>query len=85
MTYSITLFLRAAPLGLYYFSYMLIRCHPRFLIVAYFSLLTILAGLICSAETPTAVAAMLQDDLNALSQWIVMSKMRLNLKKSSIV
>ena len=34
--------------------------------------------LICSA-------AMLQDDLNALSQWIVMSKMRLNLKKSSMM
>ena len=41
--------------------------------------------LICSAESSTAVAAMLQDDLNALSQWIVMSKMRLNLKKSSVM
>ena len=41
--------------------------------------------LICSAESPSAVAAMLQDDLNALSQWIVMSKMRLNLKKSSVM
>ena len=28
---------------------------------------------------------MLQDDLNALSQWIVMSKMRLNLNKSSVM
>ena len=28
---------------------------------------------------------MLQDGLNALSQWIVMSKMRLNLKKSSVM
>ena len=38
--------------------------------------------LICSAESPSAVAAML---LNALFQWIVMSKMRLNLKKSSVM
>ena len=41
--------------------------------------------LICSAESPSAVAAMLQDDLNSLSKWIVMSKMRLNLKKSSVM
>jgi len=25
---------------------------------------------ICSADSPTKVAAMLQDDINALSQWI---------------
>ena len=41
--------------------------------------------IICSAESPGAVTAMLQDDLNVLSQWIVMSKMRLNLKKSSVM
>ena len=41
--------------------------------------------LICSAKSPSAVAAMLQDGLNALFQWIVMSKMRLNLKKSSVM
>ena len=28
---------------------------------------------------------LLQDDLDALSQWIVLSKMRLNLKKSSVL
>ena len=41
--------------------------------------------IICSAESPAAVTAMLQDDLNVLSQWIVMSKMRLNFKKSSVM
>ena len=41
--------------------------------------------LICSADSPTKVTAMLQDDINALSQWITMSKMKLNLKKSSIM
>ena len=41
--------------------------------------------LICSADSPADVTAMLQDDINALSQWIEMSKMKLNLKKSSIM
>ena len=41
--------------------------------------------LICSAESPTAVAAMLQDDLNALSQWIVMSKMSTQEIKCNVV
>ena len=36
--------------------------------------------LIYSAESPTAVIKLLQDDLNALSQWIVLSKMRLIFK-----
>ena len=35
--------------------------------------------LICSADSPNKVAAMLQDDINALSHWISVSKMKLNL------
>ena len=35
--------------------------------------------LICSSDSPAKVAAMLQDDINALSQWISVSKMKLNL------
>ena len=73
--------LATALRSLLFLIYMSIRCHPKFLMVAYFSLLTILTCLICSAESPSAKAAMLQDDLNALSQWIVMSKMRLNLNQ----
>ena len=41
--------------------------------------------LICSGESPTAVNATLLDDLNVLSQWIILNKMQLNLKKSSIM
>ena len=41
--------------------------------------------LVCSAKSPTVVVKLLQDDLDALSQWIVLSKMRLNLKKSSVL
>ena len=41
--------------------------------------------LVYSAKSPTVVVKLLQDDLDALSQWIVLSKMRLNLKKSSVL
>ena len=36
--------------------------------------------LICSGDSADAVAKMLQDDLCDLSQWITISKMKLNLK-----
>jgi len=41
--------------------------------------------LICSGDSADAVAQMLQEDLRVLSQWIMTSKMKLNLKKSSVM
>jgi len=41
--------------------------------------------LICSGDSAGAVAQMLQEDLCVLSQWIMTSKMKLNLKKSSVM
>ena len=41
--------------------------------------------LICSGDSTDAVAKMLKDDLCDLSQWITISKMKLNLKKSSVM
>ena len=39
--------------------------------------------LFCSADSPTDVTAMLQDNMNALYQWTEMSKMKLNLNTPS--
>ena len=41
--------------------------------------------LICSGDSPVTVAKILQDDLHDLSKWIEMSRMKLNLKKSSVM
>ena len=41
--------------------------------------------LICSVDSADAVAHMLQEDICVLSQWIMSSKMKLNLKKSSVM
>ena len=41
--------------------------------------------LICSGDSADAVAKMLQDDLCDLSQWITISKMKLNLKQSNVM
>jgi len=41
--------------------------------------------LICSGDSAGAVSQMLQEDLHVLSQWIMTSKMKLNLKKSSVM
>ena len=50
-----------------------------------FNLQTIATCLICSGDSPVTVAKILQDDLHDLSKWIEMSRMKLNLKKSSVM
>jgi len=41
--------------------------------------------LICSGDSAGTVAQMLQEDLHVLSQWIMTSKVKLNLNKSSVM
>ena len=41
--------------------------------------------LICAGNSPGVVARLLQDDLSVLSNWVALSKMKLNLNKSNVM
>ena len=41
--------------------------------------------LICAGNSPGVVARLLQDDLSVLSNWVVLSKMKLNFNKSNVM